>query len=120
MSEPVVRMSSVVVNVVDLDRAKAFWTEVLGVGVSHEVVPFFAWLEPQEPGGVNLALQVSPDPKVGRNRVHVDTFVPDLDAAQRRIEDLGGAHVEDHEVAGFRWRIMADPDGNEFCIAADH
>jgi catechol 2,3-dioxygenase-like lactoylglutathione lyase family enzyme len=120
MSEPVARMSSVVVNVSDLDRAKAFWTQLLGVDVSHEVEPFFAWLTPQERGGVNLALQVSPDRKAGRNRVHVDTFVADLDAAQARIEELGGAHVEDHEVAGFRWRIMADPDGNEFCIASDH
>ena len=42
MSEPVVRMSSVVVNVSDLDRAKAFWTRLLGVDVSHEVAPFFA------------------------------------------------------------------------------
>jgi len=119
MSEPVVVMSSVVLNVRDLERAKAFWTEVLGVGVNHEVEPFFAWLAPQEGSKVNVALQVVADEKVGRNRVHIDSFVPELDAAQRRIEELGGTHVEDHEIAGFRWRIMADPDGNEFCIAAE-
>ena len=32
-----------------------------------------------------------------------------------RILDLGGSHLEDHEIEGFAWKVMADPEGNEFC-----
>jgi predicted enzyme related to lactoylglutathione lyase len=118
MSERVATVGSVVVNVVDLDREKAFWSALLGVGVRQEL-PGFTWLEPQHDGGVSVALQQVADPTPGRNRVHLDTGVRDLDEAQSRIEALGGTLVETHEIMGFRWRVMADPEGNEFCIAAE-
>ena len=44
------------------------------------------------------------------------TAVEDLAAAQTRIEELGGSLVETHDMAGFTWRVMADPEGNEFWI----
>jgi predicted enzyme related to lactoylglutathione lyase len=58
------------------------------------------------------------EPKAGCNRVKLDAGVDDLDAGQDRIEELGGVLVESHEVGGFEWRVMADPEGNEFCITA--
>ncbi|MGI9578901.1 MAG: VOC family protein [Microthrixaceae bacterium] len=120
MSEPVVNVSTVVINVNDMAREKAFWGELLGVGVQHDVGDFFVWFEPQTPGGVAVALQLVEDAKVGPNRLHLDTAVADATAARERIEELGGSHVEDHEMAGFRWTIMADPEGNEFCITSSH
>lgn len=114
-------VGAVVVNVRDLEREQAFWSDLLGVGVARSVPGFFVWLEPQHPGGVSIALQKVHEPKTGRNRVHLDTHVEDLDAAQRRIEQLGGSHVETHRMGDFEWRVVADPEGNEFCIAAgDH
>ena len=115
MGERIATVGSVVVNVIDLDRGKEFWTALLGVGVAQEV-PGFAWLERQHEDGIVVALQEVNTPKQGRNRVHMDTGVPDLDEGQRRIEEIGGTLVEEHEVPGYRWRIMADPEGNEFCI----
>jgi predicted enzyme related to lactoylglutathione lyase len=116
MAERVATVGSVVINVVDMEREKAFWGAVLGVDVAMEL-PGFCWLAPQHEGGVSVALQVVADPTPGRNRLHLDTGVADLDVAQARIEELGGSHLESHEIAGFRWRVMADPEGNEFCIA---
>lgn len=52
--------------------------------------------------------------------MHLDTGVADLDEAQARAEALGGSLVETHEIMGFTWRVMADPEGNEFCIASEH
>lgn len=118
MAERVATVATVVVNVVDIEREKAFWMDVLGVGTAREF-PGFVWLQPQHEGGVSVALQQVPDPTPGRNRVHLDTSVPDLEAAQAQIEALGGALLEDHEIFGFRWKVMADPEGNEFCIAAE-
>jgi predicted enzyme related to lactoylglutathione lyase len=115
MSEQVVTVGSVVINVVDFEREKAFWGALLGAAVSMEF-PGFCWFAPQREGGISVALQQVDEPTPGRNRVHLDTSVPDLDAAVERIEALGGNHLEDHEIAGFRWKVMADPEGNEFCI----
>lgn len=117
MGERIVTVGTVVINVTDLEREKDFWTSLLGVEVSREF-PGIAWLQAQHEGGVCVALQQVPDPTPGRNRLHLDTAVDDLEAAQGAIEALGGSHLEDHEVMGFRWKVMADPEGNEFCIAS--
>lgn len=116
--ERIAEVGTVVINVNDMAEEQAFWSAVLGVGVAREIGGFFTWLEPQRPGGVAVALQLVAEPKQGRNRLHLDTVVPDLDVARRNIEELGGAHVEDHDMGGFRWTVMADPEGNEFCIGA--
>jgi predicted enzyme related to lactoylglutathione lyase len=109
-------LGSVVINVTDFEREKAFWTSFLDVGVAREF-PGFCWLEPQHAGGVSVALQQSPDPGPQHGRLHLDTGVADLDEAAAEVERLGGSHVEDHEIMGFDWKIMADPEGNRFCIA---
>lgn len=119
MADRVATLGSVVINVVDYEREKAFWMGVLGVDVAMDIDGFFCWLAPQHEGGIRLALQKVDEATDGRRRLHLDTSVEDLDAAQAQIEALGGSFVEDHEVAGFQWRVMHDPEGNEFCIARD-
>jgi predicted enzyme related to lactoylglutathione lyase len=60
-----------------------------------------------------------PEAKSGKNRLHLDLIVGDLDAAMAEIEGLGGAWLQPgitHELEGFLWRQMADPEGNEFDI----
>lgn len=118
MNEPVVKVANVVINVRHYEQQKAFWSALLGVGVAREV-PGFCWFEPQQGDGVSVALQQVSDPTPGRNRLHLDAGVEDLEPARARIVELGGSHLEDHEIMGFRWMVMADPEGNEFCIAAE-
>ena len=116
MGDPVLTVGSVVINVIDMDREKTFWSEVLGSAVATEF-PGFLWFAPQREGGISVALQQVDSPTPGRNRLHLDTSVADIPAAIARIEVLGGTHLEDHELGGFNWTVMADPEGNEFCIA---
>lgn len=117
MSTPVPKIGSVVINAIDHDLLVEFWSKLLDVEVTRSFPPHFTWLAPQREGGISLAIQRVDNPTEGRNRVHLDTAVPDLDEAVARIESLGGSFVEDHEVSGFQWKVMADPEGNEFCIA---
>ena len=66
-----------------------------------------------------LVLQRVPEPKVGKNRAHFDLVVDELDASTAQVEALGGSWIEPgktHELEGFSWRCMADPEGNEFCL----
>ncbi len=110
-------VQTVVINTTNVDRLVEFWTNVLGVEVARSV-PGFVWLKRQREGGVSIAFQEVPDPTEGRNRLHLDTFVEDLAKATEQIVALGGSHLETHEIMGFTWQVMADPDGNEFCIGA--
>lgn len=117
MTERVATLSSVVINAIDYEKEKAFWMAVLGVEVGREFPGFFCWLRPQDQGGISLAIQQVEEATEGVRRLHIDTAVDDLEAAQARIIELGGSHVATHEFPGFEWRIMHDPEGNEFCIA---
>jgi hypothetical protein len=56
------------------------------------------------------------DAKLGRNRVHLDLVMDDLDQATAEIENLGGRWLEPgntRELEGFQWRCMADPEDND-------
>jgi predicted enzyme related to lactoylglutathione lyase len=48
--------------------------------------------------------------------MHLDVAVEDVDAASARVEALGGMKLQEIEESGARWIVMADPDGNEFCL----
>jgi predicted enzyme related to lactoylglutathione lyase len=117
MSEPVGRIDSVVINVLDIEREKQFWGAVLGTEVASEMAPTFLWFKPQHPGGIAVALQSVETASDGPRRLHLDLGVADREAAKARVLELGGNHVADHEIPGFGWSVMADPEGNEFCIA---
>jgi predicted enzyme related to lactoylglutathione lyase len=112
------QVRSVIINTTDVERLAAFWSELLAVEVAHRSHGFL-WLRPQRPGSFSIAFQEVSQPTEGRRRLHLDTSVPDLESATARILSIGGSHVEDHQIPEFSWRVMADPDGNEFCIAVE-
>ncbi|MDP6823460.1 MAG: VOC family protein [Dehalococcoidia bacterium] len=107
-------ISAVVLDVSDLERAKEFWIRLLGLEVQIEI-PDFAFLKPPD-GGAGITLQRVDEPRAGKNRAHPDLRVHDRVAARQRVLDLGGSAIAEAEYEGFPWSVMADPDGNEFCI----
>ena len=96
-----------------------FWCGLLAVTVDTEIGEGeFLVLSPTE-DGLTVGFQRVADAKLGKNRVHLDLVVDDLDQATAEIEDLGGRWLEPgntRELEGFQWRCMADPEGNEFDI----
>jgi predicted enzyme related to lactoylglutathione lyase len=106
----------------DPERITPFWCDLLGVKVqSTREDGRYVVLEPAPslPGSMMLVFQRVPEPKMGKNRVHMDVLVDDLEEGTERVQALGGLWSEPEttlEVDGFHWRVMADPDGNEFCI----
>ncbi len=117
---PAPRVGSVVINTDNPDRLAAFWTALLGVGIARRSGPFFIWLEPQHDGGISVAFQQVDEPTGGRRRLHLDMTVDHLDSSVQRALDLGATHIEEHTSGDFRWVVLADPDGNEFCLAPGH
>ncbi|MET8979016.1 VOC family protein [Streptomyces sp. NPDC004539] len=69
------------------------------------------------PDGVPaLVFQRVGEAKTGKNRVHVDLTVADLEAATRHPLALGALVVDETIEDGVTARVMADPEGNEFCL----
>jgi hypothetical protein len=105
-------------------RLASFWAAVLDVEVqerngSSPQGPRYVVLHPQEGGSVALSFQWVPEPKRSKNRLHLDVVaVQGLDKVTRLVEELGGTRRPDHDFAehGWEWRVMADPEGNEFCL----
>ncbi len=69
-------------------------------------------------GHAQLSFQRVPEDKVVKNRIHLDIFTDDLAGAIARLVELGARDLGDDERSeyGFTWRLLADPEGNEFCI----
>jgi len=64
---------------------------------------------------VRLLFVKVPEPKVVKNRLHLDLRVTDYDGAVARALTIGAAPA-DEVYLGDRWRVLRDPEGNEFCI----
>lgn len=70
-----------------------------------------------EVGAVSMGFQKVEDRTPGKNRIHLDLFANDREAECDRLVALGARHLEDHAVPGFGWTVLADPEGNQFCVA---
>jgi catechol 2,3-dioxygenase-like lactoylglutathione lyase family enzyme len=98
----------------DASTLAAWWARQVGGAVQDNADGWFATVTTDGP---TLAFQRVPDPTPGKNRIHVDLTVEDRAAATTTLVADGAQHVADHEHDGFRWTVLADPEGNQFCIA---
>ena len=55
-----------------------------------------------------------PEPKTGKNRLHLDVIATDSEAEIARLVGLGATRVADRDEDGYAWTLMAGPEGNEF------
>jgi predicted enzyme related to lactoylglutathione lyase len=116
--EPLATVHWIVIDTVDPRRIAPFWCAVLGVEERGWFGDDYLMLTDGDGTVPRIAFQRVPEAKATKNRVHLDLHVEDADVAIRRIRELGGSVVsEERELDGYRWRVMADPEGNEFCIA---
>ena len=115
-------IGTVVVGVEDPHRAIAFWTQALGYNPKREVTADddFMILVPQEGEGAHLALDVSSSPVQQYPRIHLDLYAGDAaDQAAEvdRLVALGATRVDwDRYPPNADFVVMADPEGNRFCV----
>ena len=104
----------------DLDREAEFWAAALRYREVYRGEPYLV-LAAEEGDGSGLVLQLQrvPEPKSGKNRLHLDLHVDDVEPEVDRLVALGARPLQDPTVeSGFRWRVMADPEVHLFCICA--
>jgi hypothetical protein len=110
------RIHNVVIDANDIEALSPFWEAATGYKRvwSNE---YFIVLAADEPGLPSLLLQRVAEPKVGKNRCHVDLQAEgDVETEIQRLVDLGATRGASYE-QGISWTVMADPAGNEFCIS---
>jgi hypothetical protein len=109
----------VVLDCAEPVRLATFWREALDYR-NYYLQTNLAVLVPKAGVASPLLLQRVPEPKVGKNRMHLDVVVDDIEAEVRRLQALG-AHRSDEGVQDFggtRWVRMSDPERNEFCVSS--
>lgn len=94
-----------------------FWAEALHY-VNLGAVENYVLLVPDGRPGPNLLLQQVPEDKIAKNRMHLDIHNANIAGEAARLEQLGARRLEDQVRSehGSSWVMMADPEGNEFCV----
>jgi predicted enzyme related to lactoylglutathione lyase len=108
---------NVVIDVADHDVVVPFWAAALG-WTPHPINEQFVGLRApaDEAIGFDILFQKVPEPKIAKNRAHIDFDAADMEAEVARLVGLGGSRLAEHRLGTFRWTIVADPEGNEFCV----
>jgi catechol 2,3-dioxygenase-like lactoylglutathione lyase family enzyme len=112
------RITSIVVNCTDPAALAAFWGEVLGWEVHGDEDGVLTLGPAGRPDARPVLDFVAvPDPTPGRRRLHLDVNATDRDqdAELERLLELGATRVDVGQ-GDVDWVVLADPEGNEFCL----
>ncbi|MPV35825.1 VOC family protein [Georgenia subflava] len=100
----------------DAARLAGFWAEALGLAVHEGATAEFAAVTG---AGQSYLFFAVPEGKLAKNRVHLDLEAGHREDEVERLVRLGATRLDDHD-DGARWTVMADPEGNEFCVVQSH
>jgi predicted enzyme related to lactoylglutathione lyase len=107
----------IVIDAEDPARLARWWAEALGyVLVDEKPDEVEIRRTPDQMPG--LLFTAVPDAKSAKNRLHIDLRPDDQEAEVERLVDMGARPVDigQHDVT---WVVLADPEGNEFCVLAE-
>lgn len=110
------RWEQVVVDAEDPARLARWWAEALGYVITTETPDE---VEIQRAPGVRPGLVFVPVPeaKTTKNRLHIDLRPDDQESEVERLVDMGARSIDVGQ-NGSPWVVLADPEGNEFCVLA--
>lgn len=111
-------VGSIVIRVDDLERESAFWAAALDYEPRPEAANVdFALLTPRNGSGPNISLDLHHGAPRVPPRIHLDLYAADQTAEVARLLELGATEVHwDKRPADADSVIMADPEGNRFCV----
>ncbi|MEJ7800957.1 MAG: VOC family protein [Ilumatobacter sp.] len=117
------RRLAIVIDAADPDSLREFWVAAMRYEPYGSSGPYRSAVPPAGETGPKLVFQRVDDPRSQtKNRVHIDVFVGDeIERETRRLTDLGATRISTGlvEEAGSTWVVLADPEGNEFCLVSD-
>ena len=119
------QIANVVFDCADPVRLARFWSDVTGFRLRPGLPPLDdpSWadaewlgLRPPTGGYPRIGFQRVPEPKVVKNRVHLDLQADDEEATAEWIQSLGATFLWRSEDPEDPFVTLADPEGNEFCV----
>ena len=117
-----IRIQCVVVDADDCERLPRFWSQALGWRITYESPTEWCIEPPEGSPEVDVAPDILfvkvPDPKTVKNRLHFDLRPVDQQAQVRGLIELGAIRADIGQPDDASWVVMADPEGNEFCVLA--
>ena len=112
------RFTELVIDCADPRRVAEFWAQVLDYNVIERGSQGEVEIGSKLSGAPTLVFVPVPEPKTVKNRVHIDVnpTSADQDAELQRLLALGARRVDVGQTAEVSWVVLADPEGNEFCL----
>ncbi|MFY9934141.1 MAG: VOC family protein [Streptosporangiaceae bacterium] len=114
------RISELVLDARDPERLAAFWCEVLGFTILERTEDGIEIGPPEGFGGPQPTLVISPsaEPKAAKLPLHIDVSPTDRDqdAELSRLLAAGARPADIGQTGEETWHVLADPEGNEFCL----
>ncbi len=118
-----IRLQCITVDAHDPLALAQFWSEALGWKIGEDVNEIEVWIErelgdPKNTGFPDILFLKNSAIKSGKNRLHLDLRPDDQAAEVARLEKLGAKQIDIGQSAEptCTWIVMADPEGNEFCV----
>jgi predicted enzyme related to lactoylglutathione lyase len=112
-------IGAIVIDAIDVDRVAAFWASLLGWEYGKDDDGDVVVADPARQAGFTLLVLAVPEKKTLKNRVHIDLDPTGADQAVELERLLGlGAVKVDIGQRDQSWIVLADPEGNEFCLLA--
>jgi hypothetical protein len=105
-----------VINCADIELLTGFWCRALDLTAG----PLTDGGKFRILGGdrVYVSLQVADTPVAARDQMHLDLYTDDQSAEVRRLIELGARHIRDNHDPEDDYVVLADPEGNQFCVCA--
>jgi predicted enzyme related to lactoylglutathione lyase len=108
------RWTELVIDANDPVRLAGFWSQVLDYPITDQGEHYAAI---EGPSGPSIVFVRVPEPKTVKGRIHIDVNATDRDQMDEvaRIKELGATDVDVGQ-GDVSWVVLADPEGNEFCV----
>jgi predicted enzyme related to lactoylglutathione lyase len=110
------RPGNIVLGASDPRRLAEFWSALTGY-VPRTLFGGYEGLRDPEGRGPHLTFQLD-DSAGGAGHCHFDLYSRDPEADARRAQALGARRLREVSEGDVSWIVLADPDGNEFCLVA--
>jgi predicted enzyme related to lactoylglutathione lyase len=107
-----------VLDCAEPQELEQFWRDALGYRTYFSSESAVILVPNDDANASPLLLQKVPEPKSGKNRMHVDLVADDIEPEVDRLIDLGAKRVHDgvQSIGEVKWVTLLDPVGNEFCV----
>jgi hypothetical protein len=116
------RIEACTIDAADPEALAGFWAEALGWPARTDA-DGDVWVEPPGVGAdgsrpTPLLFLWVPEPKTVKNRLHLDLRPDDQAEEVERLLETGARRAEVGQTGAEDWLVLADPEGNEFCVLA--